>query len=716
MRAPVPSVGPIRLLSADYPRITRALIAVLLFTVNACHRSATSDSVRNVSAARGDTSDPLLLLSTATPEVTAGDEVVLGAKAPSLARLVNASLEASVLDDEELAELPNMAELRVLEASGVTDAGLTHLKQMPNLRVLSLWGSDDVTDAGLAHVAHLKQLRDLLLRDTAIMDEGLDALRVLPQLSYVGLRATKVTGEGLARWPALRGADLSATRVTDEVLKHLARLKTLRYLNLDENAVSDAGMRWLSKMTELTDLRLGGTKVTADGVRDVGSIHSLRQLDLSGLPIDNEALAHLKNLENLTALDLSDTKLSDEAVEYLKDMPRLSRLMLYRSGISEDAIQRLRDARPGLRINPDTDIFDSGADGDAVDAAFELKICRRQPRGFAGGGRSEMHCRTKFSADGKRLLSVINNSVSVWNIPAMDLARGPLIQPSPVEAADITSDGSRIFTCDRDGNLKVWEADRDAPLWSLQHPAGFGASSFSPNGKTVLIVRSGEQTAKILDAENGRTLVEVTDDTDAKPMRTAIFSPDGKAFLTEGLYSYPKVWSSETGALITTLAVRGNRDIVFSPDGQRIAQNTTGRLTISDARTGKKVVTTQYQDRADSQVANIFAIAFAPDGRTIATAAEGHVQIWDAETGKPVTGRLEVAGVSSLSYSPSAKYLATAGRTDDPAVWEVATGRRAYTIANSTPSGVRAAIAFSPAGKFLAVNFGEMIELWEYGE
>lgn len=821
----------------DPQRLGRTLITALLFTLSACQRSATCD-VRAGSGG-GDTSIPLLQLSSPTTEVTAGDEVVLveqlqnafdqiiwhnfrsfrrhawlvaryetgqsdptrlgeplptlydadeatgfprafwvswhnarplrpgdpvtqtirfrihepgvyrfqsvwksdysadhqdelwkgkissnflevnvkpGAKPLSPARAMDASLEASVLDDEELTELPSKAELRVLAASGVTDAGLIHLKQMPNLGVLSLWGSDGVTDAGLAHVAHLKQLRDLLLRDTAITDEGLDALRVLPQLSYVGLRATKVTGEGLVRWPALRGVNLSATRVTDEALEHLVNLRTLRYLNLDENAVSDAGMRWLTEMKQLTDLRLGGTKVTAEGVRDVASIGGLRQLDLSGLPIHDKALGHLKNLENLTALDLSDTTLSDEAVRYLKDMPSLKKVVLYRSGISEDALLRLRDARPGLQINPDTDIFDHGADADAVDASFELKIRRHQPSGFAEVDGSAMHCRTKFSADGKRLLSVINDSIFVWEIPAMELARGRLIQPSAVEAADITACGSRILTCDGDGNLKVWEVEKDAPLWSLQHPGGFAVASFSPDDKTVLIVRCGERTAKILEAENGRTLIEVTDDTNTKPIRTAIFSPDGRAFLTESLYGYPKVWSVETGALITTLDVRGNRDIAFSPDGRKIAQNTTARVTVSDAGTGKKLVATQFQDRADSQVANIFAVAFAPDGRTIATAAEGHVQIWDAETGKPVTGMLEVAGVLSLSYSPSAKYLATAGRTDDPAVWEVATGRRVCTITKATRSALRSVVAFSPAGRFLAVNFGETIELWEYGE
>jgi hypothetical protein len=47
-------------------------------------------------------------------------------------------------------------------------------------------------------------------------------------------------------------------------------------------------------------------------------------------------------------------------------------------------------------------------------------------------------------------------------------------------------------------------------------------------------------------------------------------------------------------------------------------------------------------------------------------------------------------------------------------VWEVATGRRICKIDNTTRSAFSPVVAFSPAARYLAVNFGDTVELWEY--
>jgi len=60
--------------------------------------------------------------------------------------------------------------------TGVTDAGLEHLRGMAKLNVLNLFGTK-VTDAGLGYIKGLNQLQRLDLRRTKVTDAGVKTLQ-----------------------------------------------------------------------------------------------------------------------------------------------------------------------------------------------------------------------------------------------------------------------------------------------------------------------------------------------------------------------------------------------------------------------------------------------------------------------------------------------------------------------------------------------------------
>ncbi|MBL4886165.1 MAG: hypothetical protein JKY95_16740 [Planctomycetaceae bacterium] len=60
--------------------------------------------------------------------------------------------------------------------TGITDAGLVHLKGMTNLEYLDLEGTK-VSDAGLVHLKGLTGLRRLHLEDTKVTKEGVKELQ-----------------------------------------------------------------------------------------------------------------------------------------------------------------------------------------------------------------------------------------------------------------------------------------------------------------------------------------------------------------------------------------------------------------------------------------------------------------------------------------------------------------------------------------------------------
>jgi len=105
-----------------------------------------------------------------------------------------------------------------LSGTGLTDAGLAHVKQLKNVVWLNLKGTK-ITDAGLAELKDMKSLKRLHLELTGIGDAGVAHLAGLDELEYLNLYGTKVTDTGL---------------------KQVANLKNLKKVFIWQTPVSDA--------------------------------------------------------------------------------------------------------------------------------------------------------------------------------------------------------------------------------------------------------------------------------------------------------------------------------------------------------------------------------------------------------------------------------------------------------------------------------------------
>jgi hypothetical protein len=97
---------------------------------------------------------------------------------------------------EFAARLPRLVAINA-NFSGVSDAGLAHLKSHNRLKELLL-SQTSITDAGLEHLATISTLEKLDLEETKITDLGLSHLVALEKLKQVALRKTGVTDTGVA--------------------------------------------------------------------------------------------------------------------------------------------------------------------------------------------------------------------------------------------------------------------------------------------------------------------------------------------------------------------------------------------------------------------------------------------------------------------------------------------------------------------------------------
>jgi len=88
-----------------------------------------------------------------------------------------------------------------LASTGITDAGLTHLKGLKNLTRLHL-EETRISDAGLANLGDLTSLTYLNLHSTAVSDRGLERLYGLRNLQRIYLWGTNTTEAGRAKLKA----------------------------------------------------------------------------------------------------------------------------------------------------------------------------------------------------------------------------------------------------------------------------------------------------------------------------------------------------------------------------------------------------------------------------------------------------------------------------------------------------------------------------------
>jgi hypothetical protein len=155
-------------------------------------------------------------------------------------------LSDSRVTDDDIPIVIQIARMNtlVLANTGVTDAGVAHLKGLAaTLQVLTL-DQTRVTDAGLAHVEGLTRLQWLSFINTRVTDAGLSHLERLSELQSLMLQETGISDAGLAHLhglTALQQLNLRKTQVTDAGLAHLQGLRNLKLVLLGAN-VTNAGI------------------------------------------------------------------------------------------------------------------------------------------------------------------------------------------------------------------------------------------------------------------------------------------------------------------------------------------------------------------------------------------------------------------------------------------------------------------------------------------
>jgi len=207
-----------------------------------------------------------------------------------------------------------------------------------------------------------------------------------------------------------------------------------------------------------------------------------------------------------------------------------------------------------------------------------------------------------------------------------------------------------------------------------------------------------------------------------------VFSPDGTRVATASLDGTAKIWDAVTGKELLTLnpgemrAEAGGKlyGIAFSPNGRQVATaGEAGLVIIWDARTGEILLNLPAGD----EIITIFRLTFSPDGKRLATAgADGTVRVWDLDTVQVLlTLAVELAlppdvlarvNLQDVAFSPDGKRLATVGSDKTAQIWDALTGEKLLTLTGHKETIF--ALTFSPDGKRLATSsYDATTKVWD---
>jgi len=281
-----------------------------------------------------------------------------------------------------------------------------------------------------------------------------------------------------------------------------------------------------------------------------------------------------------------------------------------------------------------------------------------------------------FSPDGK-WFAVNSDDKNVWLVNSDQLGKTPDERKSLVVTNGLTSD----MAVSADSNwIAVVEEDEN----------------FASYNRVVLAKADGVE--KYFLSHDGNAI------------STAVFTPDSKQVITADEKGVINIWSVESGEKISSLDASGVvLSLAVSPDGKHLV---TGM-----EESNKSVVwnlATKAQIATLEQVGRIQAVQFSGDGKLLATgSSDATVNFWNAEGGSftPADGGfLANSEVLSLGFSPDNARLAIGDSSGYVYLYDFALSQEVSRLPHVDKV---TSISFSPDGKQLATAARKTVSLWD---
>src|SRR5579872_3779850 len=253
-----------------------------------------------------------------------------------------------------------------------------------------------------------------------------------------------------------------------------------------------------------------------------------------------------------------------------------------------------------------------------------------------------------WTPDGTRVVAAADNEITVWHTESLQFR---LVHGAPVEALAVAPSGERIASCDRRGQITLWDATTGASIKFDQFQGAgspLAALAFSSDG-TLLVAATVAET-RVLNGLTGEHVGALRGFSGRIPM-----------------------WTHEPGLRLVTLPASGDDsyDMRDALSGSEVEVRDLSRFT-TITPTGSP-----FRDFAQQS----FAVSM--DGKCIARwglrkdeerpYALELIHLTGAQRHLVLEGHDDA--IATCRFSPDGAYLASASHDETVRIWEIATGR-----------------------------------------
>jgi WD40 repeat protein/DNA-binding SARP family transcriptional activator len=314
----------------------------------------------------------------------------------------------------------------------------------------------------------------------------------------------------------------------------------------------------------------------------------------------------------------------------------------------------------------------------------EVDTIPREPQ------RGEFWASPSYSPDGTRIVA----ENAIW-----DARTGGRLVEMPGDHGIWRSDGAVIAQVVSGGlvsSIHMVDATDGTIVDRVPVPGGVTGNSWSPDG-TLFATGGYDGIARVFDTQTGEEILTLAGHQGLVGLVS--FSSDGTRLVTGGADGAARVWdvSPEGGAELQAAAYAGwMNEVTFSPDGSTIA---TAGWDGGWSWDGSTLVRVDPMPEAEQ------GVAYSPDGSAMATSGGGGTTMIDVATGEV---RATLPPASKVAFSPDGSLLASAGDGPTVHLFDVADGDEVGGELSDPEAPLESseAIAFSPDGSSVAVMDG----------